>query len=294
MANLKNAAKNLTDQLVFNTKVGQEVVDNESISNEVRKFIESNKLPRANSILAKVKLSFISTEKNLTERVIDRNSEDFKALANSIRSEGLQQQPQVYVNGDRFECVVGRHRIEAYRYLRAEYLKAPMENEESFEKIEVCVLPKTFVAEKLSDKMFMENYHRKANSTLTIAHWIGEKSKENQSNSEIGFRLGKDREWVRRYVLISTWPESCKKLIRENETILHQTLLHSIARKKAMSEPELLSQLKKYIGKDKKRSGATSKENKSDLKLKQMYQDHPKLLNNKKDIETALKYFGIL
>ena len=221
---------------------------------KISEFMVKNSLPADTDKIVEIDPQLIDTNRNISGRIVDKASERYKSFLLSIETDGLLQPPTIYAYEGKIVCKFGNHRVEACKDLGHKAIK--------------CIfLSKNHISDDYDspedeDRKFMENHQSRKNSPLVYAQWVRLKADQGLSNEQIGVRLGKDREWVRRYIKISEWPESVKSYISRFENHFNQSFLHGLAKRSTIEEQDLLRLLKeKVTGKKsdpKKRAGAVA------------------------------------
>jgi len=213
---------------------------------KIESFLKMRGLPGEGDQLIEIDPMLISTDQNLAGRTIDKSTEKYKSFLLSIETDGLLQPPTIYLHEGKIVCKFGNHRVEACKDLKHKTIR--------------CIfLSAKHVSDDIDsaeddDRKFMENHQSKKNSPLVYASWVKRKVDMGLANDQIAKRLGKDREWVRRYFKISEWPDSAKDYIKNFESHFNQSFLHGLAKRSSIKEQDLLQILReKVTGKEEKK-----------------------------------------
>lgn len=245
---------------------------------DVAQFIIDLQKKSLNDVID-VPSEFINLE-NLSGRKVIKNSKRFIALVESIKNEGLLQPPTVFVRGYEIFCLMGAHRIEACQELG------------------ITKIPCLYVAEPEKnhrDIQFMENQARVGNNPVVVAEWIKEtKTIDELTNADLAKRIGKDREYIRRYEKIADWPEEVKLLIVDKPDFFSETFLLNLAKRK-LKKTDLIEILKEKIqsfDQSKSKSKSNNKNQSEFVRFKrrsiEKTLENPKFSRYKKTIEEFL------
>ena len=198
------------------------------IASKVKRFIDSNQLPKESDIFLFVPTEWISTEEGLPERNIDDDS--VKVLAEDILERGLIHPVTLYVEGSKIHCLDGSHRLAAHRYLASTPDKRHME----YQTIASVIKSKKASEQEIQDLRFVANEKNKANGILTTAFWVKSKIDKGATSDEIAkIALGRlDRPWVSAWKKVADWPPETIDIIRKNEPYLQKSWFQSLGKKK--------------------------------------------------------------
>lgn len=254
----------------------------------IQTLLATKHLPGTEDVLVEIDPQLINTDFNLSGRKVLKDTEKYRSFLLSIETDGLLQPPTVYYYEGKIVCKYGNHRIEACKDL-------------NYKTIKCIFLSKSCLSDDVDsvedeDRKFMENHQNKKNPPLVYSEWIKKKSMMNLSNDQIAKRLGKDREWVRRYLKISEWPRAAKDYISQFEEYFNQSFLHGLAKKAKLNEEELLSILRsKVTGKKEIRQGASLSRKEKTLKsFEDLCQSDPEFTKYKPIVQKALKQLNLI
>ena len=113
--------------------------------------------------------------------------------------------------------------------------------------------------DKIETMQLMANIAKKGLSTLEYAEGLLRFEEAGLNRSEIGVRAGINRKYVSKYIIIASWPEEVKDLIRNNDSKIGRAKLFSLAKKDTKPE-EVLSQLKVLLKKSPKSTKIPNKQ----------------------------------
>lgn len=213
---------------------------------EIQKFFDSLDTSKPHP---GVKIDEIDLSQN--DREIDTESNNFKALVESIKYQGLLQRPVLTMGVSiqkPFLCVAGHRRILAYQSLGHKVVPAELILSKNEAQIRLARLAENVVRQNLEPLELAE-------AVLNL------KSDLRENIQGVARILNKNRNYITRLLKIANWPDEAKDLIRNNK--FTQKQLIEIAMKK-LDDDEVVEVLERIIGSSnatpgsKKRSGATS------------------------------------
>lgn len=154
-----------------------------------------------------IPLAQITIEENV-RREVDVSGPKFRELVESIRRDGLLQNLVVDVreaDGEVYlSCVSGQRRLLAAR-------------EAGVEKA-VCLLKRYSGAERVSTGL-TENLVREDLCCIDIAEGYAGLRREGWSEEEIANRFDRDQRTIHRYLVIATWPDEVRSLMRRHREV---------------------------------------------------------------------------
>lgn len=197
------------------------------------------KLKKFNGQIGPIPVDLIITKHNIRKE-IDKDSQEYKELIESIKKHGVLQPPIVTVVENehgvpQILLVGGGRRIEAAKELGYTELK--------------CMV-KIFDAdqEQLSASI-AENMNRKNLHPLEVAECFGELASKGYKQAELSRLFGRDRITILRDIKISKWPVEAKSIIRKHPEKFTSKKLAAIARRK-LSDAEVLEEVKACLSRD--------------------------------------------
>ncbi len=145
----------------------------------------------------------------------DKESEDFKRLLQSVKSDGVLQSLVVELreNGDKFQliCVAGHRRLEAAK--EAGISKVPC-------LIQKFTDPSNRTRVALAENIIRENLH-----PLDVAEGYSELLKMGWDEEKIAQYFERDEKTIRRYLNIAGWREDIKELVFKHKEIFNYSVI---------------------------------------------------------------------
>lgn len=196
--------------------------------NEVKSFFSKLNGPQSHP---GVKIEEIDLSQN--DREIDKNSEEFKALKESIRSQGLLQRPILTLglsSHKPFLCVAGHRRILAYIELGFAIVPAELILTKSENEVRMARLAENIVRQSLKPLELAEAVFRMKESLGEI--------------QGVARLLNKNRNYISRLCKVACWPEEAKRIVHDFG--LNQKQVISIAMKK-LNNQQVVEELLKIV-----------------------------------------------
>ena len=236
--------------------------------------------------LVRIPIDMVHLDKNI-RKTVDTSSNGFKALLESIKNDGIQQNIVVELQecGSiiTLTCVSGHRRIIAAKMLDSiKHVPALIKIYNSDDhRLELA----------LAENLLREDLH-----ALEIAEGYKNLMQKGWSIEKICTKFGKAERTIQYYIRMSSWPLDAKKFIKENyKKFSTRILMHKIACRRFKSDSELMSVLKKTaeISKFDKRNKSIRKAYML-KKVNQFFKEKRYKTATKKAIYDTLEYLNLI